>query len=279
LAPAKGPDPNARRKLAVPIVGVVVLLICIAGGVILVANSGSPPVAIHSPTEANSALYAAAVASGSFHYTDVSSGTTGGQAVKAVQTGDVGRAEGVQYMTSDLGDYEVIVDGSMAYMKPNLTMLENTFGYSPSEAAPYVNRWISFKPADSPYTAVAADVTTDTTWNDPSVSPTDGLPQTPESVTGPSTLNGESVQSVQYSLRGTSKAANASYSGTETIFFSANDPHLPSYLAENLSGTANQQSSAETVKVTFSRWGQSINVAAPTGSIPYSTLPVPTSTA
>ncbi|MGD0394528.1 MAG: hypothetical protein ABSC41_18020 [Acidimicrobiales bacterium] len=176
-------------------------------------------------------------------------------------------------MSSALGDYEVIVLNSKAYMKANLTMLENTFGYSPSEAAPYVDRWIAFTPSDSPYSSVAADVTTATTWNDPAESPTDGLPHTPESVTGLSNVNGESVQSVGYSLDGTSKAADASYSGTETISFFATNPHLPTHLTEQLSGTANQQATTANVEVTFSRWGEPVTVTAPTASIPYSTLP------
>jgi hypothetical protein len=259
-------------------VGLVVLVGVICGGVVLATDGESSPAAITSPTQANAQLYAAAVASGSFHYSSVSSGTVGGRPVTGIQTGDTGRAEGVQYLTSPLGDYEVIVVNSMAYMKGNLTMLENNFGYSPSEAAPYVDKWISFTPSDSPYTAVAADVTTETTWSNPSESPTDGLPHTPVSVSGVSTLKGESVQSVLYSLHGTDKATNSSYSGTETIFFLAASPHLPTSITEHLSGTTNQQPSIDNAAVTFSQWGDPVDVSAPAGSIPFSTLPGSTTT-
>ena len=269
---ATGRPSNGRAKVAALIVGLLVLVGAIAGGALVVFNNGSSSGAIQSPTAANSALYAAAVASGSFHYTGVSSGEVGGQAVTATQSGDVGRAEGVQYQNSPLGNYEVIVLNSMAYMKPDLAMLENDFGYSATEAAPYVNRWISFTSSDSPYSSVAADVTMDTTWNNPSDSPTDGSPHTPESVSGVSTLNGQFVQSVRYSLHGTSNAG-ASYSGTETISFSATGPHLPTQLTGQLSATINRQSASETVKATFSRWGQPVSVTAPIGSIPYATLP------
>jgi hypothetical protein len=270
---------GGKAKLVALTVGLVVLVGILAGGAVLAINRGPTPTAIQSPVAANSQLYAAAMASGSFHYTDVTSGTVGGQPVTATQSGDAGRGEGVQNMTSALGDYEVVVVNSMAYMKPNLTMLENTFGYSPSEAAPYVNRWIAFAPADAPYRSVAADVTSGTTWNDPSESPTDDLPQTPRSVSGLSTWNGTSVQSVQYSLSGTSKTANASYSGTESITFSATDPHLPNHLAEQLSGTSNNQTSSENVNVAFSQWGESVAVAVPAGSIPFSSLPAPVTSA
>jgi hypothetical protein len=77
-----------------------------AGGVIFFTNRASTPIAIKSPAEANATLYAAAVAAGSFHYADVTTGTVGGQPVTATQSGDSGHGEGVQYMTSALGNYE-----------------------------------------------------------------------------------------------------------------------------------------------------------------------------
>jgi len=255
------------------VVALVVMLCAVTGGAVLVADSGSPAVVIQSPSRANSTLYAAALASGSFHYVDVSSATVEGHTITVTQSGDAGHDEGVQYMTSALGDGEVVVINSHAYMKANLAALENTFGYSPSLAAPYVNRWISFTSSDAPYTAVAADVTNGTTWNDPSDSPTDFLPQMPESVSGLSQSNGETVQSVRYALRGSSKTVNASYTGTETISFSASDPHLPTQLTEHLSGTANQQPSTESNTVTFTQWGESVDVTAPSASIPYASLP------
>jgi len=270
---------NGRGRVAVVVVGVIVLVSAVASGTLLLSKSGSSPAVIQSPTVANSKLYAAALASGSFHYVSIASGRVGGQPITTTQSGDTGRGQGVQYMTSAIGNYEVIVIGSMAYMKPDLKMLENTFGYSPSVAAPYVNQWIAFTPSDSPYRAVAADVTTETTWNDPALSTTDKLPQTPVSVSGISTLDGQSVQTVQYSLHGISSAANASYTGTETISFAATEPHLPHVITEQLSGTTSQGPSTERAQVTFTQWGEPVNVNAPSGSIPYSALPHPATTA
>ena len=274
-----GRSTTGRARWAMPVVGLIVLIAAITGGVVFVTSGKSSPAVIQSPSEANSALYAAALASGSFHYTASSTGTLGGKAVVASQIGDVGRTEGVQYMTSPIGDSEVIVINSMAYMKPNATMVENTFGYSPTEAASLAGRWISFTPSDAPYSSVAADVTTETTWNDPSDSPGNGLPATPVSVSGVYTLNGQSVQSVRYSIRGITKTSNASESGSETMVFSASDPHLPIYGTDQLSGTTGQQTASESDKVTFTQWGTPVSVTAPTGSIPYSTLPGTSATA
>jgi hypothetical protein len=260
-------------------VSALVLVGAITGGIIHFTESGVPPVAIQSPAEANSKLYAAAVASGSFHYVDSSTATGGGQRITSTQHGDAGRNEGVQYMNSMAGNYEVIVVASMAYMKADATALENLLGLSPSPATSLANRWISFKPSDAPYKATAADVTSETTWDDPSTSMTDELPQTPVSVSGLFTRDGASVQSVTYSLHGTDSAADTSYSGSETATFAATDPHLPSAVDERLTGAANDQTTTATADVTFSQWGESVIVKAPTGSIPYSSLPQPTTIA
>jgi hypothetical protein len=257
------------------LIGLVVLVAAVFGGAVVIAHKSSSPAAIQSPAQANTGLYAAAVASGSFHYVDFSSGTDGGHPVTSSQSGDDGRTEGVQYNTSAFGDSEVIVINSMAYMRSDLTMLENTFGYSLGEAAPYVNRWIAFSPTDSLYSSIAADVTTGSTWGKPSLSPTDGLPHTPLSV---SAVSGQPLQSLRYSIRGTNRAANASYTGSESIAFSAVSPHLPSTLTEQVSGVVAHQSSSEVLKETFSHWGESVAIAAPTDTVPFSALPAPSTT-
>jgi hypothetical protein len=275
---ADGPA-EGRGKLVALVIGAVVLVAAVTGGIVHFTGNSAHPVAIQSPAEANSKLYAAAVASGSFHYVSVESSVVGGQTETATQHGDAGRNQGVQYTTSPQGDFEVIVVGSMAYMKADATALGNVFGLSPSEAASLANRWMSFVSSDVPYKAIAADVTSETTWSDPSSSVTDQLPQTPVAASGLFTLNGTSVQSVTYSLHGSSTTSDASYTGTETAIFSATTPHVPAVVTEHLSGTADQQASTSATRVTFSQWGASVSVKAPTGSIPYSSLPQPTTIA
>jgi hypothetical protein len=272
--PAKG-----RGKLVALVIGAAVLVAAVTGGIAHFTESGTPPVVIHSPAEANSKLYAAAVASGSFHYVDRSTAAGGGQGITSTQHGDAGRNEGVQYMNSTAGNYEVIVVDSMAYMKADAVALQNLLGLTPPVAASLSDRWISFTPSDAPYEATAADVTTATTWNEPSTSMTDQLPQTPVSVSDLFTQNGTSVQSVTYSLRGSDGTAGTSYSGRETATFAATDPHLPSTVAERLTGVADHQTTTATANVTFSQWGESVSVKAPMGSIPYSSLPQPTTIA
>jgi hypothetical protein len=266
------------NKLVILACGTIALVCALVAGFIVVIGVGPATAVINSPTQANSTVFAAAMASGSFHYLSVSTGTVNGNPVLVQQSGDAGRGQGVQYLTSAMGDNEVIVIGSMVYMKANATMLENMLGYSVGEAGPFVNTWIAFKPSDSLYSAVSSGVTVGSIWGNSSESPTDGLPKTPASVTGISTLNGMPVESVNYSLNGKEQASNTSYSGTESIIFSATDPHLPNFLTEHMSASSTQGKSTGTVRLTFSKWGAPVNVQAPSSSIPFSTLPPPSST-
>jgi hypothetical protein len=258
---------------------VTIALVCVViAGLMLATGAGPSPQLIQSPTVANSKVFASAMTSGGFHHASASSVTVGGITQTVTQSGDAGNGEGVQFMTSALGDNEVIVIGSKVYMKANATMLENMLGYTVGEAAPYVDRWIAFSPSDSLYRTVAAGVTVGSIWGDASESPTDQLPQHPESVSGLSTSGGMPVESVRYALHGFDRASSTSYTGTEVITFSADASHLPNVVTEHLSGTTTQGASTATDRVTFDHWGERVSVQSPTASIPVSTLPPPSST-
>ncbi len=265
---------TGSTKVAVAVAGFVLLAAAVTGGLFVATDNGPAVVATATPIAANAELFGAALTAGSFHYTSVGSGMVDGHALTETQSGDAGRTDGVQYTTTPFGDGEIIVVGSTAYLKADEKMLESTLGFTPSQAAAYAGRWISFTDADHAYRAIAADVTTETTWNDVSISPTDGLQQTPQSISGVWSLNGKPVQSVRYSID--TSAAGASASGSETIDFSATQPHLPIEIHEQVSGTAKSESASGTTTVTFSRWGTPPEVVAPTGSIPFSSIPPPT---
>jgi hypothetical protein len=214
------------------------------------------------------------MSSGSFHYSGTSTGTEGGTLATGTVSGDAGRTEGIQTLKSNIADYEVIVVNSVAYMKPDLNALENTFGYTASEAAPFANRWIEITPSEAPYQAVAAGVTTGSVWGNPSQSPTDTLSHVPATVSPVFTSNGGSVQSVGYSMHGAAQGSGVgSYSGTEHITFHAGAPYVPYSLTEHLTGTANGMPSTSNSTVTFSNWGKAVQVVAPVGAIPFSSLP------
>lgn len=277
---APRPTKRSTGRFASLVVLLVVVVGAIAGGAVVLSNSSSKPAGIQSPTRANAALYAAAMESGSFHYSGTSTGTEGGSLATGTVSGDAGETEGVQTLKSSIANYEVIVLNSVAYMKPDLNALENTFGYTASEAAPYANRWIEITPSEAPYQAVAADVTTGSVWGRSSQSPTDGLSHAPVTVSPVFTSKGQSVQSVAYSMHGAAQGSGVgSYSGTEHITFDAAGPHVPSSLTEHLTGTANGMPSTSNSSFTFSNWGRAVNVKAPAGAIPFSSLPPPPTTA
>ena len=277
-AALREPVKGAGSKFVILACATIALVCAVVAGLLLVTGAGPSPQLIQSPAVANANVFASAVASGGFHYASVSSGTVGGIPQMVTQSGDAGNGEGIQFMTSVVGDNEVIVIGSKVYMKADVTMLENMLGYSVGEAAPYAGRWIAFSPSDPWYRSVGAGVTVGSIWGDSSESPTDQLPQHPESVSGLSTSSGIPSESVRYALHGVDQAASASYTGTETITFSAHEPHLPSILTEHLSGTTTHGPSTGTDRVTFTNWGEPVDVQPPSASIPFSTLPPPSST-
>lgn len=274
---AAGPQSPRGRPSAV-LVGGAVLLVAAIGAFAVLSSQGTA--GFTSAAEANTALFAAARTSGSFHYMATTTGTEGGNTLSGTVTGDAARTDGIQYLRSNIANYEVIVFESVAYMKPDEGALENVFDYPPSTAATYANRWIELLPSDAPYSAVAADVTTGSAWNNDSQSPTDSLPHVPLTVTAVTSSGGRSVQTVTYSMTGAERGASADrYSGKESIVFSARSPHVPFSLTEHLAGTADGLATTSDATATFSNWGEAVHVAPPTGAIPFSSLPPPPTTA
>ena len=196
---------SRRGRTFATAIAVIVLIAAAIGGFVVFANRG--PSGFTSPTAANAALFAAARSAGSFRYSGQSSGTEGGDQITGTVSGDAGRTSGIQFLISNVANYEVIVIGSVAYMKPDVHALENSFGYPASEAATYTNRWIELVPSDAPAKGPAAGVTTSTTWDDGSLSPSDDLPHTPRVVSPVTTEHGRYVQTVTYSMNGTAKEA------------------------------------------------------------------------
>jgi hypothetical protein len=267
---------SSGHKIAVVVASVV--LGAAVGGFLVLARGG--PIGFTSPPAANAALFAAAQAAGSFHYAGTTTGSEGGSVVNGTVSGDSGRTEGIQFLTSNVANYEVIVVNSVAYMKPDLRALENSFGYTASEAAPYANRWIELTPADAPYKGVADGVTTGSDWGDASQSPSDNLSHTPQAVSPVSTMNGHPVQTVHYSMNGSVPGSvGGRYSGTESITFAAGSPHVPYSLTEHLTGTASGMPATNDATATFSNWGEAVHVAIPADAIAFSSLPPPPTSA
>jgi hypothetical protein len=275
--PGAGNRPSHRSRW-VAVVAPIVLVVALGVGA-FVAFGDSGPSGFSSASAASIALFAAAQNSGSFHYAGRTTGSEGGTVVTANVSGDAGRTEGIQYLTSNVATYEVIVINSSAYMKPDINALENQFGYPASVAATYANRWIALTPSDAPYKGVAEGVTSGSDWDDASHSPVDSAAHTPQSVSPVATVNGRSLQTVTYSMSGAGQGSSGGrFAGHERIVFNATAPHVPYSVTQHLAGTADRSPATNDVVATFSNWGEPVSVTAPSGAIPFSSLPpVPTS--
>jgi hypothetical protein len=224
-----------------------------------------------SPSEINASVYSAAMKAGSFHYVDHQEFGFGSTTGPQTETGDVALDKGVQFISGVLGDSETIVVGTAAYVKGNAAALEVGLLWPKSKATKYANRWISFTRKDQPYDSVIEFVVTRTFWNDANRASAESLPQRPASVGNESTLNGQQVDSVTSSIHDIVKSTNSSFIGISRIYF---DPKssLPVVVTDSTSGTEAGSPTSQQDVAAFTKWGEAVDVTAPTGAVAFSTL-------
>jgi hypothetical protein len=229
--------------------------------------------AAESAVQVNASIYTAAMKAGSFHYVDHQEFGFGGTIGPQTESGDVARNKGVQFISGTLGDSETVVVGTAAYLKANVAALEVGLLWSKSMASKYANRWISFTPKDQPYDSVIEFVVARTFWDAPDRASVESLPQKPSSVGGRSTLDGKSVESVTSSIHDIVKSTNSSFIGASRIYFDSNSPHLPFVVTDSTSGTEAGSPTSQQDVATFTKWGEVVNVTAPTRAVEFSSLP------
>jgi hypothetical protein len=238
--------------------------------------SGETASASQTPAQVNAAVYHAATTSGSFHYLHVNSSQTDGTDIKVKEIGDVGRNEGIQYTTGTLGQSEIIVLGSMAYMKGDVSALQYQLGLPQREATTYANRWISLTAADSEYSNVIDLVTLRSFWNNPKVNAFLSVSEVPRSTTT-GRFDGQDALSIDYSIDESFKSTHSTFVGSSRLFTSAKSPHLPIASISSTTGKLEGDKDVQKDSGTFTKWGESVNVVAPTGALPFSSLPPPPS--
>jgi hypothetical protein len=240
---------------------------------LLLTNSATGAAAVVSPSQLNASVYTAAMKSGSFHYVDLQRIGFGGPIGSQTETGDVSLNRGIQFISGTLGNSETIVVGTAAYLKANAPAREVGLLWSKSMATKYANRWISFTPKDWPYDSVIEFVVTRTFWDDPERSSVESLPQKPTSIGPKSTLDGESVESVASSIHDIEKSTNSSFIGDSRVYFDSSSPHLPFVVTDSTSGTEAGSPQSQQDVATFTKWGETVKVTAPTGAVAFSSLP------
>jgi hypothetical protein len=256
-----------------------------ASFVILMTGSGGAslllpgPTAVAStsetPTQLVASVYAAALAAGSFHYVDQQTLGINGASVHQTESGDVSPGEGVQFVDGRLGNSETIVIGSVAYLRGDATALQVDLLYPLRRANVYANRWISFTPKDGPYQLIVRLVLGTTSWTNATEASLDSLPERPNSISRPSSVDGRSVESVTSTIDDVVTSTESSFFGHAQIFFPANSPKLPYRLTDDTTGTEAGSPFSQQDSATFSKWKEHVTVAPPARALPYSSLPPP----
>jgi len=170
---------------------------------------------------------------------------------------DSGTDGGRQVITIDSTVHTtVLLINGVGYVEGNEAALATFFGFAPSEAGSLAGRWISFQPGDTAgatgYTAVTAGITLASVSGE--VTLTGGL-----TLTGPARIDGRAVIGVRGTPTGSQAAGLRA-----TLYVAATGQPLP------VSYQIDSQGYQDTV--TFGQWGEALNLSAPAGAIPASSL-------
>ncbi len=258
-------EDQPRRRLRIVLISLTgaVLAVGIGLGVGLGTSSSNNR---DNPADAarllRSALSAAAAA-GSFHYVSSSTSTSStSPTVKQVTVGDAGASSGTQDITIGSAQFTVVVLGSTAYFQGDADAASVILGLSTQLANTYAGRWLSLVSGDSPYQSVYAAVTS-------SQALTDNITFAARSELAPSRIGKTQV----IGLRGPMRAVQGQPAkGTAVLYVTASGPHLPvSYTEKGTVGTGSSRSSLN-FTITFSSWREPLDVTAPSGPVPFSSL-------
>jgi hypothetical protein len=273
-------DPVAhrpRRRARTILVIVVVAVLALAAGVgALIAQQTTTTVATvpgSSSSPAASQILRTAMAAakrvGPFHYVATSS-VSGPQGYIQKTLGEAGVDSGRQVITLATQKFVVLVVGSACYLKGNAAALMANLGLPSSIASAHVGQWISLARTDAPYASVYAAVTASSALADNiTITPRRQLPDT--------RIDGRSVQVITGAIAPLPGAGGQAQTpkGTATLAVRTGASHLPVRYTER--GSVAKQKSVSTV--TFTGWGDPVNITAPSGAVTYASLGVGSGTA
>ncbi len=197
----------------------------------------------------------AATKAGSAHYVLSAVEGTSSQTI----SGDASMTNGQQTVMQGTQHIQVVYVGGVAYVQGNATGLTSAMGFPATVATNYANKWIAVHSTDSLFKSIVSAVTLAGTLAQ--LNPTGAL-----TVTAPTNVSGRQAIGVKGGLPGTPQQG---VSGTTTLFVAAMNPTVPL----EFSGTAAQGTQHVTDKGTFSDWGKPLKLTAPTGSVPFSSVP------
>jgi hypothetical protein len=250
------------------VVVIVLVVALVAAGVGVVVSGGTSTVSSPPGTPASPAsrqLLQAALASATrvdaFHYVATSS-LSGSQGYTQRTVGDAGPDSGKQVITVGAQRFVVLVIGTACYLKGNAAALTANLGLSSTAASAHAQQWISLARTDAPYASVYAAVTARSALSD-------NVTIKPQTVSAPTRLAGRRVVTIAGTIAPiTIGGQREAPKGRSTLAVRASTPHLPVRYTQR--GTQGHQQTTSTV--TFSHWGEAVNVSAPSGAVAYSSL-------
>ena len=169
---------------------------------------------------------------------------------------------GQQIITIDGTQHATILFlGNTGYLKANSAALTGFIGVSSSQAPSLAGKWLSFSPGDTLGTTTYSSLVAGITLS--SVASEIQLPG-PDTITGTQTVDGQSVRAISSPL----PASQQLPATARMTLYVAASGSLP--VLEKLSGAGGQVN-----QTSFSHWGESLHLTAPSGALPVSSLGAP----
>jgi hypothetical protein len=228
----------------------------------------------HAAANANRQIFQAAQGAHSLHYTLTTQITSAGATEIDYAQGDVGPNSGIQRLWGAQGNATVIVVHAKAYIKADMTGLENLLNYSPAQASQYAQQWIAISPTDTPYDQTIFLVTSNSLWSDPTQSPIAPFAQNPTQMT-----HGQpnpSTDTLHYAVDQKAGTGTGPVHGTATTEYSASRPYLPIASSDQVTGKFTDGTAfTQSDHATYSHWTQKVDPLPPGPAIAFATLPPP----
>ena len=194
---------------------------------------------------------AAAQVAGSVHVEMISSSSSG----RAVYRTDVSSTAGRQVITITGGGEATVLDvAGVGYVSGNPAALVGFFGFPPAASARLTGRWVSFRSGQPYYRQIVDAVTLDSALG--------GVRLSGRLISKRAgSIGGQPVVAV----RGTAPSVPGVPAGTKATLYVATTGRLLPVSYQEVSGSTR-------LSAVFSRWGETVRVAAPHDAIPISSV-------
>jgi hypothetical protein len=232
---------SAFKKAVVLAAAASLMLACSGSSKPKGSGSKTPTVKLIDKSAADilAAATAATTAKGSVHIVITSKqGNRTGTIVN-----DTGAASGRQVITLGSQHIEIRLVDNIAYVYANEAALKDFFQFPAALAKKYANKWLSFSSTDRGFDEISDTLDMPTLVN--TLTLTGALTKT-----GVTTVNGTEV----IGIRGTDKQG-----GAATLYIATTGEPLPVQLVSTNEG--------ETDTGVFSKWGEAVDVKAPSGAV------------